>query len=117
MLLAYVVLTSGVRVGAHVAIMPHVTLTHDDIVEDFATLASGVCLGGGVRIGQCAYIGAGALIREGRTVGACALVGMGAVVTADVPAREVWAGVPARRLRTADVAKRPSAGHNGRRAT
>jgi serine acetyltransferase len=60
-------------------------------------------MGGGARIGQCAYIGAGALIREGRTVGACALVGMGAVVTVDVPAREVWAGVPARRLRTADV--------------
>ena len=102
-LLACVVLTSGVRVGAHVAIMPHVTLTHDDVVEDFATLASGACLGGAVRIGQCAYVGAGALIREDRTIGACALVGMGAVVLGNVPAHEIWAGVPARRLRAADV--------------
>jgi sugar O-acyltransferase (sialic acid O-acetyltransferase NeuD family) len=104
-LLACVVLTSGVRIGSHVRIMPHVTLTHDDIVEDFATLASGVCLGGGVRISQCAYVGAGALIRENRTVGASALVGMGAVVTVDIPAHEVWAGVPARRLRSADASK------------
>jgi sugar O-acyltransferase (sialic acid O-acetyltransferase NeuD family) len=104
-LLACVVLTSGVRIGAHVRIMPHVTLTHDDIVGDFATLASGVRLGGGVRVGQCAYVGAGALVREDRTVGAGALVGMGAVVTVDVPAHEVWAGVPARRLRGADASK------------
>ena len=98
-LLAHVALTAAVHVAAHVAIMPQATLTHDDVIDDFATIASGVCLGGGVRIRQAAYIGAGALIREGRTVGAFALVGMGSVVIDDVPEREVWAGVPARHLR------------------
>jgi sugar O-acyltransferase (sialic acid O-acetyltransferase NeuD family) len=102
-LLAHAALTAAVSVGRHVAVMPHVTLTHDDVIEDFATLAAGVRLGGGVHIGRCAYIGAGALVREGVTVGPCALVGMGAVLTRDVPAREVWAGCPARRLRAADV--------------
>jgi len=101
--LAHTALTAAVSVGSHVAVMPHVTLTHDDVVEDFATLASGVCLGGGVRVGRCAYLGAGVLIREQRTVGGCALIGMGAVVTSDIPACEVWAGVPARRLRAADI--------------
>lgn len=98
-LLAHAVLTAAVRIGSHVAVMPHVTFTHDDVVEDFATLATGVSLGGGVRIGQCAYVGAGALVRENRDVGPCALVGMGSVVITDVPACEVWAGVPARYLR------------------
>jgi sugar O-acyltransferase (sialic acid O-acetyltransferase NeuD family) len=102
-LLAHVTLTAAVTVGAHVAIMPHVTLTHDDVIDDFATIASGVCLGGGVRVRRGAYLGAGALIGENRTIGAFSLVGMGAVVTHDVPAREVWAGVPARRLRDADI--------------
>jgi sugar O-acyltransferase (sialic acid O-acetyltransferase NeuD family) len=102
-LLANVTLTAAVTVGAHVAIMPNVTLTHDDVVEDFVTIASGVSLGGGVRVHQAAYLGAGALIGEKRTVGAFSLVGMGAVVTHDVPACEVWTGVPARRLRAADI--------------
>jgi sugar O-acyltransferase (sialic acid O-acetyltransferase NeuD family) len=99
-ILAQTVLTASVNVGSHVAIMPHVTFTHDDTIGDFATVASGACLGGGVRISVGAYIGSGALVREHRTVGSGALVGMGAVVTHDVPAHEVWAGVPARFVRT-----------------
>lgn len=102
-LLAQVTLTAAVTVGAHVAVMPHVTLTHDDVIDDFATIASGVCLGGGVRIRTAAYIGAGALLREKLTVGTFSLVGMGAVVTHDVPAGEIWAGVPARRLRAVQL--------------
>jgi len=102
-LLAHTVLTAAVRVGSHVAVMPHVTLTHDDVVGDFATLASRCALGGGVRVGRCAYVGAGALVGQELVIGELALVGMGAVVTRDVPAREVWAGVPARFMRTAEI--------------
>ncbi len=101
--LAHVTLTAAVRIGAHVAIMPNVTLTHDDVIDDFVTLASGVCLGGGVRIRKGAYVGAGAIIGEHLTVGAFSLIGMGSVVTHDVPPGEVWAGVPARRFRMADL--------------
>jgi sugar O-acyltransferase (sialic acid O-acetyltransferase NeuD family) len=100
-LLAHVVLTADVAVGAHVAVMPQVVLTHDDVVRDYATIASGVRLGGGVTVDLGAYVGAGALIREGLTIGAGALIGMGSVVLRDVPAGEVWAGNPARYLRDA----------------
>lgn len=102
-LLAHGTLTAAVRVGAHVAIMSQVTVTHDDLVEDFATIASGASLGGGVRVQRAAYVGAGAIIGEDRTVGAFWLVGMGAVVTRDIPACVVWAGVPARRLQGTDI--------------
>ncbi|MFE5331523.1 acetyltransferase [Embleya sp. NPDC056575] len=100
-LMAQTVLTTGVRIGAHAHTMPQVVLTHDDDVGEFATLAAGVRLAGGVVVGREAYLGAGALVREHRVIGARSLVGMGSVVTRDVPPAEVWAGVPARRLRAA----------------
>lgn len=102
-LLAGVVLTADVTVGEHVAIMPQAVLTHDDRVDDYVTVASGVRLGGGAVLRPGAYIGAGALIREGVTVGDQSLVGMGAVVLRDVPPGEIWAGSPARRLRSAEL--------------
>lgn len=48
------------------------------------------------------YIGAGALILPGVTVGEGAVVAAGAVVTRDVPAHKVVAGVPARVLKDTD---------------
>ncbi|HEV7657187.1 MAG TPA: acetyltransferase [Mycobacteriales bacterium] len=98
-LLAGVVVTAAASVGDHVAVMPQVVITHDDVVEDFCTIAAGVRLGGGVRLERGAYVGSGALVREGVTVGAGALIGMGSVVTRDVPAGAVWVGNPARPLR------------------
>lgn len=99
-LLGQVTLTAGVTLGDHVVVMPGVTLTHDDVVEDYATFAAGVSLGGGVRIGRAAYLGMNACIREGTSVGAGATIGMGAAVLVDVPEDEIWAGVPARALRS-----------------
>jgi sugar O-acyltransferase (sialic acid O-acetyltransferase NeuD family) len=102
-LLAGAVLTADVTVGSHVAVMPQAVLTHDCVVEDYVTIASGVRLGGGAVLEQGAYVGAGALIREGITVGAWSLVGMGSIVLRDVPSDEIWAGTPARKLRDAEL--------------
>lgn len=103
-MLAGVTATTDVEIGAHVAVMPNVVLTHDTSIGDHATLGAGAYVGGGVRIEAGAYLGAGSLIREHVTIGAGALIGMGAVVTRDVPAGEVWAGVPANRLPRPDTA-------------
>ena len=105
---AQVVATTAVRIGAHVAVMPDVVFTHDDVVEDFVTFGAGVRLAGRVRVEEGAYVGSGALVRENRRIGAWSLVGMGAVVTTDVPASEVWAGVPARFLRPAPLVEESS---------
>lgn len=102
-LLAGVVTTADARIGAHVVAMPQAVLTHDDEVSDFVTFGAGAKLAGRVRVGEGAYVGAGALVREDVTIGAWAVVGMGAVVLDHVPAGEVWAGVPATRIATADV--------------
>lgn len=92
------VFTADITIGAHVEIMPGVIMTHGDRVGDFATFGAGVRLAGDVTIKPSAYIGSGALVREQLTVGSAALIGMGSVVTRSVPAGEVWAGSPARRM-------------------
>lgn len=51
------------------------------------------------RIGSDAYIGCNVSIRRGVHIGEGAVVGMGAVVNRDVPAWEVWAGNPARKIK------------------
>ena len=94
-LLAGTVLTADVTVGQHVVAMPNAVLTHDCVVEDFATICAGVVLGGSVRVGRGAYLGMACSVRENRSIGAGAVIGMGAVVLTDVPAGQVWAGVPA----------------------
>lgn len=97
-LLDGVVVTADVSIGRHCVIMPNCTLTHDDVLEDFATLGAGVSLAGRVRVREMAYIGTNASVRQSATVGRSATVGMGAVVLTDVPDEQVWAGVPARQL-------------------
>jgi acetyltransferase-like isoleucine patch superfamily enzyme len=53
-----------------------------------------------VRFETGAFVGASVTILAGRTVGREAFVAAGSVVTEDVPARSVVAGVPARVVRT-----------------
>jgi sugar O-acyltransferase (sialic acid O-acetyltransferase NeuD family) len=92
--------TGYATIGDHVAVMPATVFTHDDVVGDFVTIGAGVRLAGNVRVGTGAYLGAGALIREDRSIGEWSLIGMGSVVTHDVPAHQVWTGVPATFLRS-----------------
>jgi len=96
---ALVVMTTDVTVGAHVAVMPSVVLTHDVEIADYATFGAGVMVAGATKIRTGAYVGSGAVLREGVTIGEWSLVGAASTVLADVPAGEVWAGSPARRLR------------------
>lgn len=97
-LMQNVTLTTSVTLGSHVVSMPSVTFMHDDEVADFATLAAGVSLGGGVRIGRAAYLGLNSCVRDGTSIGKYATVGMGAAVFNNVPDGETWAGVPARAI-------------------
>lgn len=99
-ILAGTVLTCKVRIGDQVVLMPQVTLTHDDNVADFATLAAGVSVGGRVEIGRCSYLGMNSSVRQDLKIGEQAVLGMGAVLVGDLPAGQTWAGNPARMIST-----------------
>ncbi len=71
----------------HTGMPPDIPITQTDLVIE------------PVRIGAWADIGVNAVILPGVTVGKGAIVGAGAVLTRDVPAFSIVAGVPARFVR------------------
>jgi maltose O-acetyltransferase len=111
--------SSRVQVGRDVAINHGVFFQGrcGTIVGDNVTLSARVMLlDGGLKTGSPAepaddhvalpidirngaWIGAGSIILAGVIIGEDAVVGAGSVVTKSIPAGEVWAGNPARRIK------------------
>lgn len=56
-----------------------------------------------IKIGNNVWLGTGSIILAGVTIGENSIIGAGAVVTRDVPANEIWAGVPATFLKKLSV--------------
>lgn len=87
----------GITIGNDSNISSHVKIitgSHDvndpEFTADFRPVV----------IGHHSWIGTGAIILQGVTIGDGAVVAAGAVVTKDVPAYEIWGGVPAKFIRT-----------------
>ena len=53
-----------------------------------------------VRICERAFLGSSVTVLKGVTIGREAVIATGSIVTKDVPAKEVWGGVPARFLKS-----------------
>jgi acetyltransferase-like isoleucine patch superfamily enzyme len=88
--------TCSVEVGARVRIGPYVMIVDTDFHDAYERSARPA--GAPISIGDDAWIGAKASVLKGVRIGRGAIVGVGAVVTRDVPAFAVVAGVPARQI-------------------
>jgi acetyltransferase-like isoleucine patch superfamily enzyme len=51
-----------------------------------------------ITLGNHVWLGCNVVVLKGVTIGSSAVVGAGGVVTKNIPAGEIWAGVPARKL-------------------
>ncbi|MEM9413956.1 MAG: acyltransferase [Planctomycetota bacterium] len=92
---------SGVTIGADVMIAPHCVLAagnhnHQQLDQPMRSAAS--ISRGPIVIENDVWIGANCTITDGVTIGQGAVIGANSVVTKDVPAYAIVAGVPAKTI-------------------
>jgi sugar O-acyltransferase (sialic acid O-acetyltransferase NeuD family) len=96
---ANAVVAPGAVLGTSVIVNHGAIVDHDVEVGEFTHVAPHVALSGNVRIGARVLVGAGANILPGIRIADDVVIGAGAVVTGNIEAAGVYAGVPARRVR------------------
>ncbi|GHB14961.1 sugar O-acetyltransferase [Salinicola rhizosphaerae] len=96
----------GVTIGDKVLFGPRVGIYTSDHAIHPEERAAGACRARPVTVGHRVWIGAGVHINGGVTIGEDSIIGSGSVVTKDIPAGVIAAGVPARPIREITEADR-----------
>ncbi len=99
-LMAHAVVNAEARLGRAVIANTGCVVEHDCVIADAVHLSPGALLAGECTVGARSWLGIGCCLVQARKVGAASIIGAGAVVLTDVESHEVWAGVPARRVRS-----------------
>lgn len=86
-------------IGKNVLFGPRVGVYTANHATDPWERANGACYTKPVHIGNNVWIGAGAHINPGVTIGDNSIIGSGSVVTKDIPANVIAAGVPCKVIR------------------
>ena len=89
----------GIEIGDHVLFGPRVGIYTTRHAFDAKERAAGACFARPVKIGNNVWIGAGVHIDCGVAIGDNSIIGAGSVITRDIPANVVAAGVPCRVIR------------------
>lgn len=90
------VIQPDASIGSHVIINTSVSVDHDCLIEDYAHLAPGSHLGGGVSVGKGTLLGIGSHVKPYTTIGEWTIVGVGSAVVKDIPSTVTAKGVPAK---------------------
>lgn len=94
-----VIINSDTVIGRHCILNTSSSIDHDCKVEDYASIAPGVVLGGNVTIGTGSAIGLGAKIIHRIGIGQNTVIGAGSLVTKSLPDNIVAYGSPCKFVR------------------
>ena len=94
----------GIEIGDNVLFGPRVGIYTSNHAMDAWERTHGACYAKPVRIGNNVWVGAGVHINQGVTIGDNTIIGSGSVITKDIPANVVAAGVPCKVIREITVA-------------
>lgn len=89
----------SIEIGNNVLFGPRVGIYTSNHAIDAWERIYGACYAKPVRIGNNVWIGAGVHINQGVTIGDNTVIGSGSVITENIPANVVAAGVPCRVIR------------------
>ena len=106
----------GVKIGTGCKLCKHATLdTHGNLeignnvtvsgravllTHDASEELTGKKNSYNTKIGNNVFIGINSIVLTGVTIGDNSIVGAGSVVTKDIPPNEIWAGNPAKKIRS-----------------
>lgn len=76
-----------------------VHIAHNVVLGERSFVVANAMVAGSCTIGENTWVAPSSSIRDTVSVGRNALIGMGSVVTKSVPDKEVWTGVPAKKIR------------------
>lgn len=94
----------GLRVGAHSLLAAGSRfIDHDHDITPGKLIGHEPGPESPIVLGESVWVGANAVVLKGVNIGDGAVIAAGAVVTHDVPAQEIWAGVPARKIGARDA--------------
>lgn len=89
----------GIGIGDHVLFGPRVGIYTSNHAVDAWERANGACYARPVKIGNRVWVGAGVHINPGVTIGDNTIIGSGSVITKNIPANVIAAGVPCKVIR------------------
>ncbi len=115
--------SQAIQIGKRASVQDNCKITGDIFIGAYATIAPNCTISSGghiynrepemlikaqdqiftepskpIYIGEDTWLGASLFIKAGIKIGRGAIIGANSVVTKDVPAYEIWAGVPAKKL-------------------
>ena len=89
------IVSNSTSIGMGCLVYFNALITHDVKIEDFTIISPGVKVLGRAKIGSKCLIGANATILPDVNIGSNVIIAAGAVVTKDIPANCMVAGIPA----------------------
>ena len=93
------VIGANTAIGRFCIVNSQASLDHDCRLDDFASLAPGSVIGGGVAIGERSVVGIGAVVRHDITIGHDVVIGANSYVHTDCGDEAVYFGTPAKAVR------------------
>ncbi|MDF7809353.1 acyltransferase [Pontiellaceae bacterium B12219] len=94
-----------VSLGSHVSVTDSNFITHDGGVWVFRDEFPKVDMVAPIKVGNNVFIGMGCTILPGVIIGDNVVIGAGSIVTKSLPANGVYAGIPAKKIKSLDEYK------------